>query len=73
VKDTGKAQISAIRQGVLKLVYSNVSEGKPVTGPLMIHKATSFHNKMKVTDKCTFSDGSNKTLLVRTQFSEGTV
>jgi hypothetical protein len=73
VKDIGTAQISAIRQGVLILVYSTVCEGKPVTGPLMIQKAKSFHNKMKITDKCTFSDGSNKKLLVRTQVSGGTV
>jgi hypothetical protein len=39
----------------------------------MIQKAKSFHNKMKVTDKCTFSDGSNKKLLVRIQVSGGTV
>jgi hypothetical protein len=62
-KDTGTAQISVIRQGVLKLVYSIVSEGKPVTGPLMIQKAKSFQNKIKITDKCKFSDGSNKNYL----------
>ena len=73
MKDIGTAQISAIRQSVLKLVYSNVSEEKPVTGPLMIQNTKSFHNKMKITDKCTFSDGSNKKLLVRTQVSGGTV
>jgi len=55
VKDIGAAQISAIRQAVLKLVYSIVSEGKLVTGTLMIQKAKSFHNKMKTTDECTFS------------------
>lgn len=64
MKDNGTAQISPIRQGVLKLVYSIVSEGKPVTGPLMIQKATSFTKNES--DKCTFSDGSDKTLLVRT-------
>jgi len=72
-KHIGKAQISAIRQGVLKLVYITVSEGKPVTGPLMIQKAKSFHNKMKTTDKRIFCDGSNTKLLVRTQVSGGTV
>lgn len=55
MKDIGAAQISAIRQAVLKLVYSIVSEGKLVTGTLMIQKAKSFHNKMKTTDECTFS------------------
>jgi hypothetical protein len=39
----------------------------------MIPKAKSFHNKMKITDKWTFSDGSNKKLLVRIQVSGGTV
>jgi hypothetical protein len=73
VKDIGTAQISAIRQAVLKLVYSIVSEGKLVTGTLMIHKAKSFHNKMKTIDECTFSDGSKKKFLVRIQVSGGSV
>jgi hypothetical protein len=61
VKDIGTAQISAIRHGVLKLVYSTGFEEKPVTGTLMIQNTKSFHNKMKTADKCTFFEGSNKT------------
>jgi hypothetical protein len=33
------------------------SEGKPVTGPMIIEKAKSFYDEMKITDKCTFSEG----------------
>jgi DDE superfamily endonuclease./Tc5 transposase DNA-binding domain./CENP-B N-terminal DNA-binding domain. len=33
------------------------SEGKPVTGPLIIEKAKSFYDEMKITEKCTFSEG----------------
>jgi hypothetical protein len=38
------------------------SEVKHVTGPMIIEKAESFYVKMKMTDKCTFSEGSNKKL-----------
>jgi hypothetical protein len=31
------------------------SEGKPVTGPMVIEKAKSFYNEMKIPDS-TFSD-----------------
>ena len=37
-------------------------EVKHVTGPLIIEKGESFYVKMKMTDKCTFSEGSNKKL-----------
>ena len=29
----------------------------PVTGPMIMKKAKSFYNEMKITDKWTFSDG----------------
>jgi hypothetical protein len=29
------------------------SEGKPMTGPMIIGKAKSFYGEMKITDKCT--------------------
>jgi hypothetical protein len=29
-------------------------------GPIVIGKAKSFYDEMKITDKCTFSEGSNK-------------
>jgi hypothetical protein len=41
------------------------SVGKPVTGPV-IEKAKSFYDEMKIADKFTFSEGSNKKLYVRT-------
>ena len=42
------------------------SEGKPVTEPLIIEKSPSFYAEMKITDKCTCSEGNNKILPVRT-------
>ena len=40
------------------------SEGKPLTGPNW--ESWSLYDKMKINDKCTFSEGSNKILCVRT-------
>jgi hypothetical protein len=37
-----------------------------MTEPMIIEKAKSFYDEMKITDKCTFSDISNKILPVRT-------
>ena len=48
------------------MVYSGHSEGQPVTRPMIIDDAKSFYDKMKRSDKCTFSEGSNKKLPVRT-------
>jgi hypothetical protein len=36
------------------------------TGLMIIEKAKSLYDEMKVTDKCTLSEGSNKNLPVRT-------
>jgi len=48
-------------------------EWKCVTGTI-IETAESFYDEMKRTDKCTFSEGSNKKkLAVRTRVSIGTV
>jgi hypothetical protein len=33
------------------------SEGKPVTGPVIVEKTKSFYDEMKITDKCTFYEG----------------
>ena len=33
------------------------SEGKPMIGPMIIDKVMSFCDEMKITDKCTFSEG----------------
>jgi hypothetical protein len=32
------------------------SEGKPVTGPVIIARAQSFYDDKKITDKCKFSE-----------------
>jgi hypothetical protein len=42
------------------------SEGNLVNGPRIIEKAKSFYEEMNITDMCTFSEGSNKKLPVRT-------
>jgi hypothetical protein len=44
------------------------SEGKALSGLMIIERAKSFCGEIKITDKCTFSDGwlqSNKKLPVR--------
>jgi hypothetical protein len=33
------------------------SVGTPMTGPMKIEKAKFFYGAMKITDKCTFSEG----------------
>jgi len=37
---------------------------KQNNGPMVIVKATSFYDEMKMTDTCTFSDSSNGKLSV---------
>jgi hypothetical protein len=32
-------------------------EGKPMTGHMVIEKAESFYNEVKITDKCAVSEG----------------
>jgi hypothetical protein len=34
------------------------SEGKHITGPVIIQKAKSLYDEMDITDKCTFSEDS---------------
>jgi hypothetical protein len=36
------------------------SEGKPIAGHVIIEKGESFHDEVKIDDKRTFSEGSNK-------------
>ena len=36
------------------------SAGKPMSGHMVIEKAKLFCDELEVTDKCTFSEGSNK-------------
>jgi hypothetical protein len=38
------------------------SEEKLVTGPVIIEKAKSVYDEMKITDKSTFSERNNKIL-----------
>jgi hypothetical protein len=45
------------------------SEGKPVTGLMMIEKAKFFKDEMKITEKCTLFECSNEKLHVRTLVS----
>jgi hypothetical protein len=43
------------------VVYSKET---PATGPMIIEKAKSFYDEMKITKKCTFPGGSNKEFCV---------
>jgi len=38
-----------------KWITAMCSEGKPVTGPMIIEKANAFYDQIKMTDKCMFS------------------
>jgi hypothetical protein len=52
------------------------SEGKPVTGPMIIGRVEPFHYEMKVTDRCTFSGSwlrSNQKKLSRNWVTVGSV
>jgi hypothetical protein len=42
------------------------SEGKLISGAMIIEEAMYFYNEVKIADKCMFSEGSNKKLPVRT-------
>jgi type III secretion system FlhB-like substrate exporter len=48
-------------------------KGKPMTAPIIIAKGKSFYGEMKITDKFTFSEDSNKKLAVRRKVSIFTV
>jgi hypothetical protein len=37
-----------------------------MTGPTIMEKAKSFYDELEIADKCTFSEGNNKKLPVRT-------
>jgi len=39
------------------VIYMNVFQSKSVTGPSISEKATSSYDAMKISDKCTFSEG----------------
>jgi hypothetical protein len=48
-------------------------ERKPMTGPMVIEKAESLCDEVKVTDNSTFFEGGNKKLPVRTLVIVGSV
>ena len=52
--------------GFSAVITAKRSEGKPVVGPMIIGKPKSFYDEMKIADRCTFSEGSDKNLHVRT-------
>jgi hypothetical protein len=39
-----------------------------MTGPMRIEKAKYFYDELKIADKCIFSEGSDKKLLIRRYF-----
>jgi hypothetical protein len=49
------------------------SEGKPVVGHMIIGKSKPFHDEIKIADRCTFPEGSDKKLHIRTEINIGTV
>ena len=42
------------------------SKGKFITGPMKNENTKPHHDEIKITDECTFSEGSNKKLPVTT-------
>ena len=42
------------------------SKGKPMVGPMIIGKSKPFYGEMKIADRCTFCEGSDKKLHIRT-------
>jgi len=41
------------------------SKGKSMTGPVITEKAKYLYNEVPITDRCTFSQGSNEKLPAR--------
>jgi hypothetical protein len=70
LKEPKFAQLDKV---LYKWLTAMCSERKPMTEPMVIVKAKFIHDGMKITDKCTFSEGSNKMLPVRTWVSTGAV
>jgi hypothetical protein len=68
VKDLPKQQIliepklAQLEKVLYKWFTTVSSEVKHVSGPMIIEKAESFYVEMEMTDKCTFSEDSNKKL-----------
>jgi len=55
------------------MCYSNVLQRKTHDGPIVTAKAMFLYDVIRISDKHTFSDGSNKKLSVRIFVSIGTV
>jgi hypothetical protein len=49
------------------------SEGKPVTGPMIIEKVKYFYDELKISGRCTFCEAVTKNYLLGTEISIGTV
>jgi hypothetical protein len=60
VKEPKLAQLDKV---LYKWFTAMHSKGKPMIGPMIIEKAKSFYDEMKIADKCTLSDSSNKNYL----------
>jgi hypothetical protein len=72
VKDLSKQQtlkepkLAQLDKVLYKWFTATCSKGKPMTGLTIMEKANTFYNEMKICDKCTYSDGGNKKLPIRT-------
>jgi hypothetical protein len=53
------------------MVYSNVLQRKTHDGTIITEKAMCLYDEIRIADKHTFSEGSNKKLSVRTYVSIG--
>jgi hypothetical protein len=63
MKETKLAQVDKVS---CKWFMAMHSEKKPMTEHMTIEKCTYYYDGMKITDKCTFPEGSNSILCVRT-------
>lgn len=71
---TLEQRILALLDTVLRsVVYGNVLRRKTHDGPIITAKAMCLYDVIRISDKHTFSEGSNKKLSVRTYVSIGTV
>jgi len=48
-------KLAQVDKVVYKWFTAMCSEGKPMTGPMIIEKANVFYDQIKITDKCMFS------------------
>ncbi|XP_055501907.1 jerky protein-like [Leucoraja erinacea] len=52
-----KPKLSQLDSALYKWFLTKRSEGKQITGPMLIEKAKDFHQEMKLTEQCAFSEG----------------